>query len=236
MTNKPKENCVALENHKKRDEYTIPVIHQMKRTHGIRTSSLKKKDGNVSGAYLTKRDQYTTNTHSTKRNRSVTPVSQKKKDRDGTGAPSTRSDDRFTAPIQKTRDQPTFAASPKKKDECAAAIHQRKRDESPTLESPEEVGSRRKHHRLWTIAEVKKLIDGVAEYGVGRWSRIKKIYFPASAHRTSVDLKVKNVYSFSYCHISTCRSSGFACDMSVAINTGQMAKSFESKRFAGTTQ
>ncbi|GER54300.1 telomeric repeat binding protein 1 [Striga asiatica] len=62
---------------------------------------------------------------------------------------------------------------------------------SPTEISSEEASSCRKHHRLWTVAEVKKLIDGVSEYGVGRWSRIKKLSFSASAHRTSVDLKDK---------------------------------------------
>nr|XP_027071405.1 uncharacterized protein LOC113696212 [Coffea arabica]XP_027071406.1 uncharacterized protein LOC113696212 [Coffea arabica]XP_027071407.1 uncharacterized protein LOC113696212 [Coffea arabica]XP_027071408.1 uncharacterized protein LOC113696212 [Coffea arabica] len=54
-----------------------------------------------------------------------------------------------------------------------------------------EDGGRRKHHILWTVSEVKKLIDGVSEYGVGRWSRIKKDLFPSSAHRTPVDLKDK---------------------------------------------
>lgn len=52
-------------------------------------------------------------------------------------------------------------------------------------------GVRRKHHRLWTVSEVRKLIDGVAQYGVGRWSHIKKLYFSSSAHRTPVDLKDK---------------------------------------------
>ncbi|CAN4117082.1 unnamed protein product [Withania somnifera] len=52
-------------------------------------------------------------------------------------------------------------------------------------------GARRKHHRLWTVSEVRKLIDGVAQYGVGRWSHIKKLYFASSVHRTPVDLKDK---------------------------------------------
>lgn len=54
-------------------------------------------------------------------------------------------------------------------------------------------GARRKHHRLWTVSEVRKLIDGVAQYGVGRWSHIKKLYFSSSAHRTPVDLKVSTM-------------------------------------------
>lgn len=53
-----------------------------------------------------------------------------------------------------------------------------------------EDGGRRKHHILWTVSEVKKLIDGVSQYGVGRWSHIKKDLFSSSPHRTAVDLKV----------------------------------------------
>ncbi|VFQ97594.1 unnamed protein product [Cuscuta campestris] len=60
--------------------------------------------------------------------------------------------------------------------------------------------ARRKHHRLWTVTEVKKLIDGVSQFGVGRWSQIKKLFFSASDHRTPVDLKDKwrNLLKASY--------------------------------------
>lgn len=60
-------------------------------------------------------------------------------------------------------------------------------------------GVRRKHHRLWTVSEVRKLIDGVAQYGVGRWSHIKKLYFSSSAHRTPVDLKVSTRGTIMHC-------------------------------------
>ncbi|XP_068645748.1 uncharacterized protein [Aristolochia californica] len=50
---------------------------------------------------------------------------------------------------------------------------------------------RRKHHRLWNLSEVMKLIEGVSHYGVGRWTDIKRLLFATSAHRTSVDLKDK---------------------------------------------
>ncbi|KAK9280341.1 hypothetical protein L1049_014029 [Liquidambar formosana] len=50
---------------------------------------------------------------------------------------------------------------------------------------------RRKHHRLWTDSEVMKLIEGVSQYGVGRWTEIKRLLFSSSTHRTSVDLKDK---------------------------------------------
>lgn len=49
---------------------------------------------------------------------------------------------------------------------------------------------RRKHHMPWTLSEVMKLIEGVSHLGVGRWSKIKRLLFSSSKHRTSVDLKV----------------------------------------------
>jgi hypothetical protein len=48
----------------------------------------------------------------------------------------------------------------------------------------------RKHHRAWTLCEVMKLVDGVAQYGAGKWSEIKKLAFSSYSYRTSVDLKV----------------------------------------------
>ncbi|XP_055825678.1 uncharacterized protein LOC129894159 isoform X2 [Solanum dulcamara] len=52
-------------------------------------------------------------------------------------------------------------------------------------------GTRRKHHRPWTINEVVKLVEGVARYGAGRWSEIKRVAFASCPYRTSVDLKDK---------------------------------------------
>ncbi|XP_076893398.1 uncharacterized protein LOC143545373 [Bidens hawaiensis] len=52
-------------------------------------------------------------------------------------------------------------------------------------------GNPRKLHRVWTVTEVKKLIDGVSLFGVGKWTHIKKSLFSSSDHRTSVDLKDK---------------------------------------------
>ncbi|WOK93980.1 hypothetical protein Cni_G02681 [Canna indica] len=52
-------------------------------------------------------------------------------------------------------------------------------------------GQRRKHHRAWTLCEVRKLVDGVAKYGAGRWSEIRRLAFASYSYRTSVDLKDK---------------------------------------------
>lgn len=201
LMNKPKDNCAASENQKKREECAL-AVHQMKRSDGIIAAS--QKDDIVSGAHSMKSDQSTPTIHLTKRNDSVAAASQKKKDKDVTGAHLMKRDDH-----QKTRERTAIAVSPKKKDECVTAICQRKRDDdSPTVESSEDVSGRRKHHRLWTIAEVKKLIDGVSDHGVGRWSRIKKVFFSASAHRTSVDLKVKSssiLLCSAIIHLMYCR-------------------------------
>nr|AIK27368.1 MYB1 [Bambusa emeiensis] len=52
-------------------------------------------------------------------------------------------------------------------------------------------GLKRKHHRAWTLCEVLKLVDGVARYGAGKWSEIRRLAFASYSYRTSVDLKDK---------------------------------------------
>lgn len=55
---------------------------------------------------------------------------------------------------------------------------------------------------MWTLSEVMKLIDGIAQYGTGRWTDIKKLLFSSSAYRTPVDLRVPVIslsnQTFSY--------------------------------------
>uniref|UniRef100_A0A7N0RCS6 Myb-like domain-containing protein n=1 Tax=Kalanchoe fedtschenkoi TaxID=63787 RepID=A0A7N0RCS6_KALFE len=52
--------------------------------------------------------------------------------------------------------------------------------------------SGRKHNRYWSDYEITILIEGVAKYGVGRWTDIKRGLFPPTTRRTSVDLKVSH--------------------------------------------
>ncbi|VAH83228.1 unnamed protein product [Triticum turgidum subsp. durum] len=52
-------------------------------------------------------------------------------------------------------------------------------------------GFKRKHHRAWTLSEVLKLVDGVAQFGPGKWSEIRRLSFASYSYRTSVDLKDK---------------------------------------------
>ncbi|PHT48606.1 hypothetical protein CQW23_12814 [Capsicum baccatum] len=49
----------------------------------------------------------------------------------------------------------------------------------------------RKHRKYWSTREVLKLVEGVSEYGVGRWNDIKKMFFQSSMRRSPVDLKDK---------------------------------------------
>lgn len=82
---------------------------------------------------------------------------------------------------------------------------------------------RRKHHLPWTQPEVMKLIEGIAQLGVGRWSKIKKLLFSSSKHRTSVDLKVEHIM---YWHCSLSFVYGEYTQF-VEQLSGQMAKSVE---------
>ncbi|KAK6152392.1 hypothetical protein DH2020_015027 [Rehmannia glutinosa] len=130
----------------------------------------------------------------------VSPENQKKRDecitaaitlkkKDDSPTSQKKRDDCVIASRLNKRHGFTTAASQKKRNKCTVVVSQNKRDDCLTAEITEEVSVRRKHHIVWTIAEVRKLIDGVSQYGVGRWSRIKKLFFSTSAHRTSVDLK-----------------------------------------------
>ncbi|CAK9165981.1 unnamed protein product, partial [Ilex paraguariensis] len=64
-------------------------------------------------------------------------------------------------------------------------------DDCITWTKTKQVKQRRKHHLVWSLPEVLKLVEGVSKYGVGRWTEIKRLLFSSSAHRTSVDLKDK---------------------------------------------
>lgn len=131
---------------------------------------------------------------------SVTKASSKKKDGHAAARNQKKNNDFTIAVIWKKRDDCLTTEPRNKRGDCRLAVHQKGRDDTLTVaESAEEASGRRKHHRLWSISEVKKLIEGVSQYGVGRWSRIKKLFFSASAHRTSVDLKV----SYSLFHLGT---------------------------------
>lgn len=50
---------------------------------------------------------------------------------------------------------------------------------------------RRKNQRMWTVSEVTKLIDGISQYGVGRWTDIQKFLFSSEGYRTPTDVRDK---------------------------------------------
>ncbi|KAJ6828642.1 uncharacterized protein M6B38_361840 [Iris pallida] len=64
-------------------------------------------------------------------------------------------------------------------------------DANADISQAMETGHKRKHHRAWTLCEVLKLVEGVARYGAGRWSEIRRVSFASHSYRTSVDLKDK---------------------------------------------
>ncbi|KAF4356383.1 hypothetical protein F8388_013248 [Cannabis sativa] len=64
-------------------------------------------------------------------------------------------------------------------------------DECVLRSSTQKANTRRKRHISWTPEEVVKLVEGVSQCGVGRWTEIKRLLFSSSSHRTSVDLKDK---------------------------------------------
>ncbi|XP_056169012.1 uncharacterized protein LOC115678153 isoform X3 [Syzygium oleosum] len=88
----------------------------------------------------------------------------------------------------------TEDASPSERSDllCPSGKSQTVMKEDRVIRSNMQKGRRRrKHHMPWTLSEVMKLIEGVSHLGVGRWSKIKRLLFSASKHRTSVDLKDK---------------------------------------------
>ncbi|XP_021655832.2 uncharacterized protein LOC110646639 isoform X1 [Hevea brasiliensis] len=101
-----------------------------------------------------------------------------------------------------TSTQASFESRPRrgrpKKRPCVSALDS---DGEPTASEFEDdrakrrkskkSADRRKHQRMWTLSEVMKLIDGVAQYGTGRWTDIKKLLFSSTAYRTPVDLRDK---------------------------------------------
>ena len=59
------------------------------------------------------------------------------------------------------------------------------------LTSPDGFAKKSKQHNPWALEEAEALVEGVARCGGGRWADIKKLNYPAIAHRTAVDLKDK---------------------------------------------
>lgn len=74
--------------------------------------------------------------------------------------------------------------------ELSFSLSQDDRSNSCDLEEVTKDKSGRKHNKYWSEYEIAKLIEGVATYGVGRWTDIKRGLFPPTTRRTSVDLKV----------------------------------------------
>lgn len=169
-------DCVIATSPKKRKDLFVDVTPR-KRDDCVAT--VHEKICNESAVALTKRDACVPLSHKSKYDYCVTAASPKKRNHYIVDTSPSEKDDRAGPTRQK------------KRLDCLKDTKQKETDCCLPAESSEEVSCRRKHHTLWSISEVRKLVDGVAKYGVGRWSRIKKLFFSASAHRTSVDLKDK---------------------------------------------
>ncbi|RXI01257.1 hypothetical protein DVH24_001491 [Malus domestica] len=52
-------------------------------------------------------------------------------------------------------------------------------------------GRRLTPNQMWTPSEVTTLVDGISQYGVGRWTYIKRFLFASSPYRTPLDLRVE---------------------------------------------
>ncbi|RZR80253.1 hypothetical protein BHM03_00006253 [Ensete ventricosum] len=76
---------------------------------------------------------------------------------------------------------------------------------------------RRKHHRAWTLCEIRKLVDGVAKYGAGRWSEIRRLSFASYSYRTSVDLKVMFTCSTGFFRLLFVQANNFRKQASIPI-------------------
>lgn len=75
-------------------------------------------------------------------------------------------------------------------------------DDDRVRKRKSKIDDRRKNQRMWTLSEVMKLIDGISQFGVGKWTDIKRLLFSASSHRTPIDLRDKwrNLLRASYAH------------------------------------
>lgn len=73
-------------------------------------------------------------------------------------------------------------------------------DECVLTRSTQKGSKQIKHYTSWTSPEVMKLIEGVSQCGVGRWSAMKRLLFSSCSHRTAVDIKV--VHGIFYCYFS----------------------------------
>lgn len=70
-------------------------------------------------------------------------------------------------------------------------------DDDRVRKRKSKIDDRRKNQRMWTLSEVMKLIDGISQFGVGKWTDIKRLLFSSSSHRTPIDLRVFFYFSLS---------------------------------------
>ncbi|GAB2302633.1 hypothetical protein Dimus_036633 [Dionaea muscipula] len=68
---------------------------------------------------------------------------------------------------------------------------------NPKKRISEKTSDRKKRNKLWSFPEVVKLVDGISQFGVGKWIAIRRTFFSSSSYRTSLDIRVIPLLSYS---------------------------------------
>ncbi|KAL8140632.1 hypothetical protein V2J09_006653 [Rumex salicifolius] len=106
------------------------------------------------------------------------------------------------------KDEPTNKCHGKRENDGAMLAHDAvtRRSGKETLDSDDEYDpmhsnkkavrskrgtSGRKNNRLWTLSEVTNLVDGVSEFGVGKWTAIQRTFPGSPPCRSSLDIRDK---------------------------------------------
>ena len=115
-------------------------------------------------------------------------------------------DEKVTMKISKKRDQRKHQHIKSKSEyqtvsRRRSARHNQRKHQPVDSDSEDEIlrrkrsnkDDRRKHQRMWDISEIMTLVDGISEYGVAQWTRIKRLLF-TNAYRTPIDLRVHHCF------------------------------------------
>ncbi|GAB2281185.1 hypothetical protein Dimus_015789 [Dionaea muscipula] len=74
---------------------------------------------------------------------------------------------------------------------------------NPKKRISEKTSDWRKRNKLWSLPEVVKLVNGISQFGVGKWIAIRRIFFSSSSYSTSLDIRDKwrNLLRASYAQL-----------------------------------
>ncbi|GAB2290251.1 btaf1 RNA polymerase II, B-TFIID transcription factor-associated, 170kDa [Dionaea muscipula] len=80
---------------------------------------------------------------------------------------------------------------------------------NPKKRISEKTSDRRKRNKLWSLPEVVKLVEGISQFGVGKWIAIRRTFFSSSSYSTSLDIRIlhsssPDIASLTYYCIRPC--------------------------------